>query len=88
MKEMATASVIKVQQQSISLKSGSSDVQAAIVEYQASAASNGVELPLMQQILAFEVALQLGQDTQVTNAYHCRARPEHKLPRFESLVVI
>ena len=40
-------------------------LQAAIVEYRTSACAYGVELPLMQQILAFDVALQLGHGDQV-----------------------
>ena len=35
------------------------------MEYRASACAYGVELPLMQQILAFDVALQLGHGDQV-----------------------
>ena len=40
-------------------------LQAAIVEYKASAASYGVDQPFAQHTLEYEVALQLGLDYQV-----------------------
>ena len=41
------------------------------MEYRASACAYGVELPLMQQILAFDVALQLGHGDQVWLHINC-----------------
>jgi hypothetical protein len=41
--------------------------QAALAEFKASAASYGVALPLSQQILEYEVALQLGLGYQASS---------------------